>query len=214
MKTVYATINGFYLPSMVFDAAGSLYVSENDLHEIIKIATDGTQSIFASSLQDPTGLAIDVAGNIYEADNLRGKINKFAPDGTNLLTFTVPDAFKLALDSSNDLLVTRFHRDDVVRILPDGSAASLASEIDTPYGIAVGSDNNAYVSEGFTFNIDKIDPNGVVSTFVTMPEGIGNVAFGPDAHITCTPEPSSWALLISGVCTAGGILRRRRRRTL
>ncbi len=212
VKTVYATVPGFDMPSIVFDAAGSLYVSENDLHDIRKIAADGTQSIFASGLQDPTGLAIDVAGNLYEADNLRGKINKFSSEGVNLLTLTVPDAFKLAFDSSSNLLVTRFHQGDVLRIQPNGSVTSLASELNTPYGMSIGADDSAYISEGFTTNIDRIAPNGSVSTFVSMPEGIGNLAFGPDAPITSTPEPSGWALLASGLCTVGGILRHRRKR--
>ena len=58
---------------LVFDIAGNLYVSSDDIpngvHSVLKFAPDGSFSVFANSgLQNPHALVFDTAGNLYLAN--------------------------------------------------------------------------------------------------------------------------------------------------
>lgn len=87
---------------VAIDAAGNIYVSDTNAHEIRKLAPDGTISRFAGTgvacaappscgdggpassaqLNTPFQLAVDSAGNVYIADFGTNEIRKVAPDGT------------------------------------------------------------------------------------------------------------------------------------
>src|SRR6516225_2604880 len=62
-------------------SAQNLFVSGSDANggKIFKFTWDGVQSIFASGLNYPGGLAFDSGGNLFVADN--GNIYKFDPLG-------------------------------------------------------------------------------------------------------------------------------------
>jgi hypothetical protein len=66
---------------LAFDNAGNLFAAGADDNNIHKFALDGTQTIFASGLNEPYGLAFDSAGYLFEADHHSATIYKFAPDG-------------------------------------------------------------------------------------------------------------------------------------
>lgn len=97
----------FFLPSDVaVDAAGVLYVADTENHQIRKIATDGTTSLFAGApngaagnvdaagtsarFSRPTGLDIDAAGNLFVADRDNGKVRKITPAGVVTTVFGCP----------------------------------------------------------------------------------------------------------------------------
>jgi hypothetical protein len=73
------------LSGLAFNSAGDLFVSTGGppgTGYIYEFTPDGTQSIFASGLNLPIGLAFDSAGNLFEAERGTGSINEFTPDGT------------------------------------------------------------------------------------------------------------------------------------
>jgi sugar lactone lactonase YvrE len=76
---------------LAFDRFGNLFVSTEIAGNpgggdtILIFAPDGTESIFASGLDEPRGLAFDHAGQLFVAEvpaTTTGDILKFAPDGT------------------------------------------------------------------------------------------------------------------------------------
>jgi hypothetical protein len=76
---------------LAFDRFGNLFVSTEIAGNpgggdtILMFAPDGTESTFASGLDEPRGLAFDRAGNLFVAEvppKTTGDILKFAPDGT------------------------------------------------------------------------------------------------------------------------------------
>jgi len=76
---------------LAFDRFGNLFVSTEIQGNpgggdtILVFAPDGTESTFASGLDEPRGLAFDSAGNLFVAEVpalTTGDILKFAPDGT------------------------------------------------------------------------------------------------------------------------------------
>jgi hypothetical protein len=76
---------------LAFDRFGNLFVSTEIVGSpgggdtILMFAPDGTESTFASGLDEPRGLAFDRTGNLFVAEvpgTTTGDILKFAPDGT------------------------------------------------------------------------------------------------------------------------------------
>ncbi len=72
---------------LAFDRSGNLYVAggldnQPSNNTIIKITTNGIESVFASSgLDGPMGLAFDSSGNLYVANYLGGTIEEFDTNG-------------------------------------------------------------------------------------------------------------------------------------
>src|SRR5207247_2994393 len=75
--------------AIAFDAAGSLWVSDNDFRVIYKytaaqLAASGSPPpafvlTAADSLVNPTGIAFDAAGNLWVANNGRSDLLAFTP---------------------------------------------------------------------------------------------------------------------------------------
>lgn len=144
----------FNFPARVAtDASGTIYVADQNNHEIRRITpagvvttlagsgvpgfTDGTGS--AASFSSPNGVAVDASGNVYVADYNNNEIRKITPAGvvTTLAGST-----------------TAGHADGT------GSAASF----NHPGGVTVDSSGNVYVADTQNYEIRKITPTGVVTT--------------------------------------------------
>jgi hypothetical protein len=80
---------GFDSPfDLAVDKDGFIYVSESELHRIMKFSPDGTLvAAWADSgsqegkLSGPKGLAVTGEGNVYVADSGNGRVQAFTPDG-------------------------------------------------------------------------------------------------------------------------------------
>src|SRR5947209_4054192 len=84
--TPTATATPTSTPTPTPTPPGNIFVSESQKNthpgRIYKYAPDGTRSIFATGLADPTGLAFDAAGNLFATDRTAGQIYEYFPDGT------------------------------------------------------------------------------------------------------------------------------------
>ena len=91
-------------------SAQNLFVSGSDANggKIFKFTWDGVQSIFASGLDDPQGLAFDGAGNLFVAVN-GGSIYKYQPNGVRSTFASGLDYTSCSgLDSADNLFVADF----------------------------------------------------------------------------------------------------------
>ena len=71
---------------LVRDRLGALYLTATRFghgreaadHVVVKLARDGVPTLFASVLEEPSGLAFDDAGNLYVTDGGAGRVVRFA----------------------------------------------------------------------------------------------------------------------------------------
>jgi len=148
------------------DAGGNVYIASVGDHTIRKMTPAGSVTAFvglantpgsadgtgsAARFLSPSDVAIDAAGNLYVADSGNRTVRKITPAGVVTTLAGSP-----GLSGSND---------------GTGSAA----RFNTPFGIALDSSANVYVSDsGFNNNIRKITPAGVVTTLAGNPTGPGS----------------------------------------
>ena len=169
--------------------AQNLFVSGSDpgfsaqAGVIFEITPGGVQSIFASGLSSPNGLAFDSAGNLFVTDYTvaigSGSILKFTP-GAVRTTFAsgLSGPVGLAFDRAGNLFVT--DGGDIVgpghghvyKFTPDGVRSTLASGFITPNGLAFDRAGNLFLVDGGDFDglgqaIYKFTPQGVQTTFAS-----------------------------------------------
>jgi len=133
------------------DAAGNVYVADTYLHIICKISPLGMVTTIAgsglqgsangtgtsASFRFPQGVTVDAAGNVYVADTNNQLIRKISVGG--VVNTVITQAIGIAAFSA----LTFFY----------------------PHGVAADAAGNVYVADTDNNTIDKITPEGIVTTF-------------------------------------------------
>lgn len=156
------------------DAAGNVYVADTWNQKIRKItsagvvttlagpvcpqygscpsgAIDGTGS--AARFNVPHGIATDATGNVYVADWFNHTIRKVTPAGVVTTLAGIAGIGGASIDGM-------------------GTAAQFTN----PYGIAIDSAGNIYVSQGGNALLRKITPAGMVTSIIGCPD-----------YVNCSP---------------------------
>jgi sugar lactone lactonase YvrE len=195
------------------DAAGNIYVGDDQNNRIRKITPLGIVSTFAGSgvmgsadgigtaaqFNRPQGLAFDNAGNLYVADNNNHKIRKITPQG---VVTTLPASlflpFDVVVSPSGDIYVSEYYK--VSKISPNGSVTTIAGtqfttgDQDGPAstalfgvlrGIELDQAGNIYVSDNNNRKIKKITPAGIVETIASSGYP-GGISFSPTGELYFT----------------------------
>ena len=145
-----------YPGDLKVDSSGNVYVADSGNATIRKITPAGIVTTIAGSVPgnldgvgtnaqfySPFGIALDNATNLYVADGNGNTVRKISPVGTNWVVITFAGTY--AVSSS---------------INGTGTNALFGS----PFGIAVDSSGNVYVTDNFNDNIRKVTSAGVVTT--------------------------------------------------
>jgi trimeric autotransporter adhesin len=142
--------------SVALDASGNLYIADENDNRIRKVNPAGIISTYAgtgipgysgdrgqaasAALNFPTGIALDSAGNMYVADEGNNVVRRIAVDGT---INTIAGNGKSGYAGDN------------------GEATS--AQID-PVAVALDSQGNLYIADGFNYRIRKVDTSGIITT--------------------------------------------------
>lgn len=168
------------------DATQNVYVTNRQMHNITKIAPDGSVSVFSSAYSLLHGVAVDASGNVLVADY--GHVDKYPASGVNTGPLSGPGngndtgyvdgpatiaRFKhltsLALQPSTGVIyVGDYENNRVRKIMPNGTASTYPNPgaiFQKPHGVAVDSSGNVFVSEHDNNLIRKITPSGNISVF-------------------------------------------------
>ncbi len=142
--------------SVALDAGGNLYILDESDNRIRKVDPTGIITTFAGTgipgysgdggpaanaeLNFPTGIAMDAKGNLYIADEGNSRVRLIAVDGT-INTVAGNGTSTFAGDN--------------------GMATS--AQVD-PEAVALDSQGNLYIADGFNFRIRKVDTSGIITT--------------------------------------------------
>jgi DNA-binding beta-propeller fold protein YncE len=178
-------------------APGDLFASinggpGNGAGFIYRYTRDGAQSLFASGLSRPRGLAFDSAGNLFVATNFcddatwcHPTILKITPGGTQNAFATIPDSFfaqGVAIDRSDNVYVMAIGWSNTVSIIfkltPEGGRRSFGFVPGHGFGLAFDSAGNLFAADVTGQTIYKFTPDGTRSIFVG-PEAFTNAETGP-----------------------------------
>jgi len=166
-----------------------------------------------------TGVAADAFGNLYVAGTpyVWGSDYELHALALGLYKVDLAGSFtaystaisypqQLAVDSAGDLFTFNgLNNASLLEVTPDGNLTTLATNLQNPAAIAIGSDGTVYVGAGS--NIYTV-ANGATNLFATLPNvGITSIAWSP-IPVT-VPEPGLLDLL--GLALTVGLLRQSRR---
>jgi hypothetical protein len=208
VASVFAT--GLSEPlGLAFDSSGNLYAANSFNNTILKFNQSGMPSLFANTgLNKPVGLAFDSSGNLYAANAGNNTIVKFNPSGTPSVFANTSLVFPrgLAFDRAGNLYAANAD-DTIVRFDTTGSPSLFASTgLDSPVGLAFDGIGNLYAANDDNNTIVKFDTTGSPSLFASA-----GLNFPYLMAIQVIPEPSSSALLVTGVFVAMATIRFRKR---
>ena len=207
-KLIYVALAVVSLATGAVTAQGALndlFVSinsdgSNGGGSINEYTSTGVQSLFASGLSQPRGMAFDRFGNLLVANStldvnqtLQGTIIKISPGGVqslfaNVLAQGPIGVFLegLAFDHAGNLFVMAINLDDpnlastIYKFTPDGTQSTFGSVTGQGEGIAFDSAGNLFAANaGPDQTIYKFTPDGTRSVFV------GPEAFDPDHGPIC-----------------------------
>jgi sugar lactone lactonase YvrE len=186
------------------DSAGNVYVADMGNNTIRKVTSagvvttlaglegssgsaDGTNS--AAQFNNPSYLAVDLAGNVYVTDSWNSTIRQVTPVGTNWVVTTL--AGDLGWNGSED---------------GTGSAAWFYN----PYGVAVDSVGNLYVTDTYNNTIRKGFPASSAAPMLLPPSlNAGQFGFGITGlanlvvNIESSADLSQWQVIASCILEDG-----------
>lgn len=118
-------------------ADGAIYVSDLELHRVVKIAADGSVSEFAK-VKGPAGLSFDADGNLYVASRAAERLFRIAPDGTVTGVDGAADirfAQDVAVDAEGRILVTDGYGKSIWNLMGGASQVVEGAPLVHPVGI-------------------------------------------------------------------------------
>lgn len=146
--------------------ASNVYISDSSSGTILELGSDGSESVFASGLNNPAGLAFDRSGNLFVADSGNGTILRFNSNGSgSVFASGLNDPTGLAFDNSGNLYVANQGDGTIWQFGSDGNGSVFVSglglNVDPTY-LSFDGSGNLYVSG--THAIEMFDANGNQST--------------------------------------------------
>ena len=155
-----------------------IYVTEYQGGKIRMYTTNGADSIVASGLGQPTGIAFDAAGTLYYASSISNIVQTISSNGaiTTFCSSNLSSPYGMAFNTAGQLYVADYGVSKVTRIEPDGSSSYFATNSGGIYHLALDNSENIYVASHFDSKITKYSPAGVESDFLTSgiyrPDGL------------------------------------------
>lgn len=108
---------------LAFDRAGNLYAANFFGGNIWKFSTDGTSSLFSTSITNPCGIAFDGSGNLFVADYYNNAIWKLDPAGdcSRYTTNDVNGPVGVAFDTAGNLFAANDNDGSLSEFTPGGN---------------------------------------------------------------------------------------------
>src|SRR4029077_17782028 len=174
--------------------AQKLYVSANGArsHEIFEFTSSGAQSIYASGLNNPRGLAFDSIGNLFATTahdagkievgrvlkfNLRNHVSSFGSANKSFLEGLATDiAGNVYVMANDDTSPTG--ASTIFKFTPSGDRIVFGSLPSQGWGLAFDSGGNLYAAQG------PVNFGGDPTIYKFAPDGTRTIFVGSDKFAT------------------------------
>ncbi|MFN8854995.1 MAG: NHL repeat-containing protein [Planctomycetaceae bacterium] len=163
---------------LAIDAKGRLHAGDSSTREVYRFNEQGQpEALTKGGVGIATGIAFDQAGNLVVADlEFPGRIVRIPESGGEPVEIAQINAPRgLAVDKEGAIWVVTHGKDrQVVKVLADGQLKTLVSgrPFEFPQSIALDSEGNGYIADGYSKAIWKVSSDGKPSKLV---EGNGLV---------------------------------------
>jgi sugar lactone lactonase YvrE len=153
--------------------SGNVFVSRylnQSGNEVLRIAPDGSVSVFASGIPVPLSMTTDASGNLYVTSYAcPASVYKVTPNGTvSVFATGLCRADGPEFDKAGNLYICDRSTNRIMRVPPTGGVATeFASGFDIPTGIVFDEQGNLLVTNSNNGTISLVDSQGVTSPFGT-----------------------------------------------
>ena len=197
------------------DGTGALYIADTGNNRVIKVDSQGNETVLLSELSAPTWIALDSAGDLYYADSTdAGEIAELTAAGDNPRIASSLGAVRgLAVDAANRLYYTNSTGLELVS--PSLGSASypvqgLAGGLD---GVAIGQAGDILLAQASSSQV-VVSVRGSSNYYLTENVGAtGNDTFAisntGNAPLTLSSETVTgtvWTIDPSSQCVAGTVV--------
>jgi len=193
--SVFATTGLANPQGMAFDAAGNLYVANENNQTIEEFNAQGQPTLFANTgTIAPEALAFDSNGNLYAALGGSSTIEKYNAAGVGTPFATVNSPYCLAYYNGSLYAGSSLGSGAIVDISLNGGGTSfITTGVDGPQELAFDSNGNLYCANDYNNTITEYGPQGTYSLFGSDAY-LNGIAVGP------VPEPSAgWIGALGGI---------------
>lgn len=143
---------------------------------VYSFTSGGSPNLLASGLQDPRNIAVGPDGNIYVSDAQTSAVYRYTPGGTQSVFINgsqtqISNPRAMALDSAGNFFLSAASTsgvpasDQLYKYNSQGTRTTLASDLDTPLGLAVDSSGAVYEADFGSQQIYRFAPNGSRTLF-------------------------------------------------
>lgn len=168
--------------SLALDAAGNLYVADENLHRITVMDGDGqfrqkwgVAGSEPGQLNGPSGLAFAPDDSLYVVDSRNHRVQRFSKDGQFIAAWgsygNGPGQFNqpwgIGVDGQGAVYVADWKNDRAQKFSPEGEflgefggTAEGVGSLRRPTGVAVDSDGDVYVADWGQHQVKIYEPNG------------------------------------------------------
>ncbi len=167
---------------LTVDAEGFIYVADfgnridfADGEIVSKVNPEtGEVSLFADSLEGPSGNAFRPNGNLIQA-NIQGNfVSEITPDGqvTTLSNSGLRAPVGVALDEDENIYVCNCNGGTIQKIAPDGTSTPFSTDgniLRCPNGLTIDENSNLYVANFSNSSIVKVTPDGTPTVLARLP---------------------------------------------
>ncbi|HTQ50831.1 MAG TPA: NHL repeat-containing protein [Candidatus Acidoferrales bacterium] len=184
--------------------ADNVFVSDATDGTILQFDSSGNESIFASGLDQPTGLVFGNNGDLYVAEAGSGTILQFSAGGhQSVFASGLNNPTGLAVDGSGQLYVANSGAGTILQFSSSGNGSVFASGLASPGYLAVDNSGNLYAST--PHNILQFDSSGNGSTIYSALNSVYGIAFDSAGALYASLENVGSIVRLSGGVAANGI---------
>jgi len=184
-------------PSTLYVLNGGSQILKIELQRQAPVVVAAT--VFASGLDDATGLAADGLGNVYVAEPTTHRVLKYAPSGGSPTTVETGllEPTAVAADGSGNIFVVGNTDNRAVEVPAGGGPPNtLTSDLQNPVDIAVSSVGDVYISDFSNGRTIKLPVGGGPAITLNAGGGTpGGVAVGRDG-LAYVLDPSNSRLAL------------------